>query len=56
MRFQFKPCDSSYPPGVNSDRYSLAKSLHYADVDVGCVIEDVELHNAEFEYARHYND
>ena len=44
--------EGSISAGCQLGRYSLAKSPPNAEVGIGCVIEDVELRNAQFEYAR----
>jgi hypothetical protein len=43
-------------PGVNAEQESLVRSLPNADAGTGCVISDMELRKAQFEYARRYNE
>ncbi len=52
----------TFAPGISSTEYhnpvefEIRKILPSADAGIGCVIEDMELRTAQFEYARRYNE
>jgi hypothetical protein len=52
----------SFAPGISSETYQspekaeILRTLPCADAGMGCVIEDMELREAQFEYARRYNE
>jgi len=46
---------AAFAPGVGFDQKLIIKRLPNADAGVGCVVKDPELRNAQFEYARRYN-
>ena len=52
----------AYAPGISSaeyhspEEYELLERFPSADAGIGCVIEDLELRKAQFEYARRYNE
>ncbi len=47
---------AAYSPGVEKEQYPLIANLPKADAGIGCVIEDSKLREAQFEYAKKYNE
>jgi hypothetical protein len=46
-------CSVEYHSPVEAE---ILKKLPSADAGIGCLIEDMELRKAQFEYARRYNE
>ena len=52
----------AFAPGISSAEYhspeesQILKTLPSADAGIGCVVKDAELREAQFEYARRYNE